>query len=58
MRWEPRRPGDPARLVADARRAQRVLGWEPAFPELATIIESAWRWRLAHPDGYAKDQAD
>ena len=57
MRWEPRRPGDPARLVADARRAERLLGWTPAFPELATIIESAWRWRLTHPDGYPKHQA-
>ncbi|MGC8794274.1 MAG: UDP-glucose 4-epimerase GalE [Bryobacteraceae bacterium] len=52
MRWEPRRPGDPSHLVADARRARRILGWVPAYPELASIIESAWRWLLAYPQGY------
>lgn len=57
MRWEARRPGDPSHLVADARRARRVLGWEPRYPELAAIIESAWRWRLAHPEGYPRDAA-
>jgi UDP-glucose 4-epimerase len=39
-----RRPGDPATLVADAARAQKILDWQPAHPELETIIESAWRW--------------
>jgi UDP-glucose 4-epimerase len=29
------------------------LGWEPEYPELRDIIESAWRWHQAHPDGYA-----
>jgi UDP-glucose 4-epimerase len=48
----PRRPGDPPRLVADASRASRVLGWTPRRPELASIIESAWKWRLEHPRGY------
>jgi len=39
-----RRPGDPARLVADARRAQAELGWKPRRADLATIIADAWRW--------------
>lgn len=39
-----RRPGDPARLVADATQARRQLGWAPEFADLATIIEHAWRW--------------
>lgn len=39
-----RRPGDPARLVADARQACAQLGWQPEFSDLATIIEHAWRW--------------
>lgn len=47
-----RRPGDPARLVADASRARRVLGWNPAFDSLDDIINSAWSWHQAHPDGY------
>ncbi len=57
MRFEPRRPGDPSRLVADARKARRLLMWEPRFPELASIIESAWRWHLAHPEGYPREEA-
>jgi UDP-glucose 4-epimerase len=39
-----RRAGDPARLVADATRARQKLGWQPVYPELATIVEHAWRW--------------
>ncbi|MFQ5408431.1 MAG: UDP-glucose 4-epimerase GalE [Anaerolineales bacterium] len=47
-----RRPGDPARLVASHTRAQRELGWRPRYPALEEIIESAWRWRAAWPNGY------
>jgi UDP-glucose 4-epimerase len=43
----PRRPGDPAVLVASSVRARSELGWHPASPALATIIESAWRWHRA-----------
>jgi UDP-glucose 4-epimerase len=53
MRIEPRRPGDPAHLIAKADRAREVLGWQPAHPELSDIIRSAWQWRQAHPSGYA-----
>ncbi len=47
-----RRPGDPSRLVADARRAGEVLGWKPAYSTLESIVGSAWAWHQAHPDGY------
>jgi UDP-arabinose 4-epimerase len=48
----PRRPGDPARLVAAADRARTVLGWTPAHPDLDAIIGTAWRWhRRLHADG-------
>jgi UDP-glucose-4-epimerase GalE len=40
----PRRSGDPPELVADAARAQAVLGWTPRYPELDRIVEHAWRW--------------
>jgi UDP-glucose 4-epimerase len=40
----PRRAGDPARLVADATRARRVLRWSPQYPDIQTIVEHAWRW--------------
>jgi UDP-glucose 4-epimerase len=48
-----RRPGDPARLVASDERIRSELGWKPDFPELPAMVESAWRWRMRHPDGYA-----
>jgi UDP-glucose 4-epimerase len=39
-----RRAGDPARLVADASKARRVLGWASRHAELDSIIQDAWRW--------------
>ena len=46
VREGPRRPGDPAVLVADPSRAMRELGWQPRFTELAPMVETAWRWML------------
>lgn len=40
----PRRAGDPARLVADAALARQVLGWQPQYNDLGTIIQDAWQW--------------
>ncbi|MBN1218304.1 MAG: UDP-glucose 4-epimerase GalE [Anaerolineae bacterium] len=48
----PRRPGDPATLIASSDKIRRELGWEPQYPELRDIIESAWQWHQAHPQGY------
>lgn len=45
--YAPRRQGDPARLVADATRAKKTLGWQPKYADLATIIQHAWDWELA-----------
>lgn len=47
-----RRPGDPPQLVADARRANEVLGWVPERSTLDEMISSAWEWRQRHPHGY------
>jgi UDP-glucose 4-epimerase len=49
---KPRRPGDPARLVASSEKAKRELGWKPQFQNIDSIVESAWRWHKAHPHGY------
>ncbi|MGC8839242.1 MAG: UDP-glucose 4-epimerase GalE, partial [Anaerolineae bacterium] len=46
----PRRPGDPAVLVASAERIRRELGWQPRYPDLRDIVASAWEWHRAHPD--------
>lgn len=50
----PRRPGDPAVLVAGSESIKRDLHWQPQFPELESIVRSAWDWRRKHPDGYGK----
>ncbi len=47
-----RRPGDPPVLTADASRAVRELEWKTRYPELETIVESAWKFHTAHPNGY------
>jgi UDP-glucose 4-epimerase len=48
----PRRPGDPARLIASSKAIQADWGWEPRFPELETIVQHAWTWHTGHPDGF------
>ena len=50
----PRRPGDPDRLVASAAKAKKILKWVPKYSNLDDIVESAWAWHQAHPDGYKK----
>ncbi|MGY3175333.1 UDP-glucose 4-epimerase [Pseudomonas sp. TE12234] len=45
----PRRAGDPPRLVADPRRAQALLGWQPRFASLEQIVTHAWKWEQKHP---------
>lgn len=50
----PRRAGDPPVLIASSDKIMRDLGWNPRHSELDRIIESAWRWLLAHPNGYEK----
>lgn len=52
-RIAPRRAGDTPTLFADASKIRRELGWTPRIESLDEIVESAWRWRRAHPRGYA-----
>jgi UDP-glucose 4-epimerase len=49
----PRRAGDPAVLIASADKIMLELGWQPRHSELDRILESAWRWHLEYPQGYA-----
>lgn len=44
VRMGPRRPGDPAVLIASSDKIKSELGWQPQFQDLGVIIESAWRW--------------
>ena len=48
-----RRPGDPPRLLASAARIRKELGFEPRLASLDVIVETALRWRVDHPRGYA-----
>jgi UDP-glucose 4-epimerase len=50
----PRRAGDPAVLIASSDKIRRGLGWQPRFPDLKAIVESAWQWHRIHPNGYGR----
>ena len=47
-----RRPGDPAKLVADSSKAQEILKWKPEITRMEDIIATAWKWHSSHPNGY------
>jgi UDP-glucose 4-epimerase len=47
-----RREGDPPTLYNDPARIMRELGWTPTRSDLNTIVQSAWRWHSARPQGY------
>ena len=49
-----RRPGDPAQLVADGTKAREVLGWTPQRSNLEQILQDAWGFLRAHPQGYER----
>lgn len=48
----PRRPGDPAMLVASADKLSSELGWAPRFSAIEQIVETAYRWHNRYPNGY------
>ena len=48
----PRRAGDPAQLVASSEKARTVLGWNPQYADLNTIVATAWKWHQSHPHGF------
>ena len=47
-----RRVGDPSTLIASSEAIREVLGWNPTHSELSQIINSAWQWHQAHPNGF------
>jgi len=44
----PRRPGDPAELVAASNLAGEILGWVPRHSDLRNIVTTAWQWHAGH----------
>ncbi len=53
----PRRPGDPASLVAASELISSELGWKARIPDLDAMIRSAWEWLRRHPNGYSASGA-
>jgi UDP-glucose 4-epimerase len=53
-KFEARRSGDPAVLVASSDLARKELDWTPRREKLEDIVTSAWNWHLHHPSGYKK----
>lgn len=49
-----RRPGDIPKSVASAKKAKNILGWNPQYSDLETIIKTDWLWRKKHPQGYQR----
>jgi len=52
----PRRAGDPPALYADPSKAHRELGWTLKFPDIESIVATAWKWHESHPGGFGKGQ--
>lgn len=44
VEYNDRRPGDPPALIGAATKATQILGWNPKFPDLETILSHAWLW--------------
>ena len=54
VKESPRRAGDPAVLIASSEKIRRELNWTPKFPDLDSILKSAWEWHRNFPNGYPK----
>ena len=52
-----RRAGDAPEMISSSAKIRSELGWEPRFPSLRGIVESAWAWHSSHPDGYGRRKA-
>jgi UDP-glucose 4-epimerase len=50
----PPRPGDPPCLVGDASKIEKDLNWKREYPDLESIVQTAWKWHRTHPNGYAR----
>ncbi len=48
----PRRPGDPATLIAGSEKIKAELGWNPKYTDVKDIIRTAWAWHSKNPEGY------
>ena len=51
----PRRPGDPPALYASGRKAREVMGWDPVYSNVETIIQDAWAAHKKNPFGVERN---
>jgi UDP-glucose 4-epimerase len=51
----PRRAGDPPMLYANADKIKKELGWSAKHTDIRNVVQTAWNWFKANPDGYPKD---
>ena len=49
---KPRRWGDPDAIFANNEKAKKLLGWNPEYTSITSIIQTAWEWHEKHPTGY------
>ena len=56
VRWSSggRRSGDPAVLFASSEKIRHELGWKPMYPDLESMVETAWNWHRTHPNGFIR----
>ena len=52
----PRRPGDPPSLYASGEKARRVMGWNPTYSDVETIVRDAWAAHQKFPNGYEESR--
>jgi UDP-glucose 4-epimerase len=52
-----RRPGDAPALFADSTKLRTKLGWKPKYPDIRSVIETAWAWHQRYPNGYTDKAA-
>jgi UDP-glucose 4-epimerase len=55
---EPRRAGDPPEVVATSKKIRRLLGWEPHYGDLDTIIAHALKWEQSLLEQHSQDACD
>jgi len=55
--FAPRRAGDPPALYADSTKAKTELGWTIQYPDIGSIVATAWAWHSANPTGFPKKRA-
>jgi len=53
---EPRRAGDPSQIWASAEKVRKILSWVPQYTDIHEIIQTAWKWHMLKPEGYASQK--